>query len=364
MSLKTGIRALTLVAAAVVLTMPAFCQGGLPAASAGSVRGSSNANKWLLSGHVVYADGTPAKLGVYIESMCGGNLRRETQTDTRGGFSFTLGEGSGDNVMNAANRPLQTTASQSMMDGSLCVLRAVQPGYESEVVSLSSHEANKPDVGTIVLRKLGESPAGTASATTQGAPKDARKAFEKGTQAAKANKPEEAAKNFQLAVTAYPKYAEAWGELAKVQVALKQVDEARKSLNMAVQADEKFIPPYLQLAALESGAQDWKAVVDVTGRMLKVSPAGYPQVYLVNATSNFRLQNMDVAEKSARAGIEIDKQNQVPKLYEVLASALQAKGDLPGAMGALKKYLEIAPGAPDAIKVRAQVAELDSRIVK
>ena len=59
----------------------------------------------------------------------------------------------------------------------------------------------------------------TISALSLAAPKDAKKAYEKGMEALKKKKPQDAVKNFEKAVEVYPKYASAWYELGRFHAA-------------------------------------------------------------------------------------------------------------------------------------------------
>jgi hypothetical protein len=62
-----------------------------------------------------------------------------------------------------------------------CELRASLPGFRSDVVSLANRRfMDNPEVGTIVLHRLGNVEGLTISATTMAAPKDAKKAYDKG----------------------------------------------------------------------------------------------------------------------------------------------------------------------------------------
>ena len=64
-----------------------------------------------------------------------------------------------------------------------------------------------------VLHYFGNVQGLTTSATSALAPKDAKRAFERGTKALDSNKPDEAQKELQKAVDLYPRYAEAWSEI-------------------------------------------------------------------------------------------------------------------------------------------------------
>ena len=214
------------------------------------------------------------------------------------------------------------------------------------------------DLGVIVLHKAA---GGTVSATSRKAPKDAVKALNKGRDAARNKKWEEAAKDFQKAVDLYPGYAEAWCELGKAQIERKQLDEARKSLEASIKADDKYLPPYSALLTLEGQNQNWKGLVDVAERLIELAPRSSPGVYFLDAAAQFRLQNLDAAEKRAQEGIKLDEGHTQPKLYEVLAEVQAARGNLADAADQLKLYLQVAPFASDAAAIRGQIADMERR---
>ena len=138
-----------------------------------------------------------------------------------------------------------------------CEIRAVLPGFRSEVVSLASRRSmDNPDVGTIILHRMGHVEGRIISGTSLNAPKDAKKAFEKGQDLVKKKKFDEAAKSFQKAVDLYPKYAAAWFELGRLQEAQNQPDEARKSYEQSTAADPRFISPHLALALAAARVKD------------------------------------------------------------------------------------------------------------
>jgi tetratricopeptide (TPR) repeat protein len=299
-------------------------------------------------------DGSAPDERVVIESNCSTAIRQEATTDKKGAFGFTLGQGRGDLTTdaNAASRSADAS-------GNDCTIAAKLPGYASDVIYLSRLPISTVDLGVIVLHKAAE---GTAlSATSRKAPKEAVKAFDKGRDAARNKKWDEAAKGFQKAVELYPGYAEAWCELGKTQMELKELDQARKSLDASIQADGKYLPPYGALLAMESQSQNWKGVVDVTDRLIELAPRSSPGVYFLGAAAQFRLQNLDAAEKRARDGIKLDEGHAQPRLFEALAEIQAARGDLAGAADQLKLYLQYAPFAPDAAAVKTQIGELESQ---
>ena len=241
-----------------------------------------------------------------------------------------------------------------------CDVRANLPGYRSQVVSLANHDAlDNPEIGIIFLHRLGNAEGRLISAISLAAPKDARKAFEKGSDQVKRQKLDDAMKNYRKAVDAYPQYAAAWFELGKLQAGKGQADAAHQSFDAAVEADPKYLNPYLELSRLALGAKNWRELADVTGRALKLDPFDYPQQFLFNSVANYYLQNMDAAEQSARAAEKLDTQHHFPQASHLLGVILAQRQDYTGAAGEMRDYLKFAPGAADAASVRAQLDQME-----
>jgi hypothetical protein len=207
---QTSLRALKFLAAALLFSVPAFSQRTGASVPSTMSAGRSNAASYY-SGHVALEDGSVPKERVIIESVCSGRVRQETNVDSRGGFGFTLGGSTGDSIMDAANTATRGGTGAESGNVAECVIRASLPGYLSDIVYLARIERNKPDLGTIVLHKAApKAPEAPASITSQKAPKDAKKAFEKANDAIKDQKADEAVKQLEKAVQLYPEYAEAW----------------------------------------------------------------------------------------------------------------------------------------------------------
>jgi tetratricopeptide (TPR) repeat protein len=330
-----------------------------------------------ITGRVMLDDGGPPPETVVIERVCNGTSHNEGYTDHRGYFSIDLGMERG--VLQDASMggglfgdsgmrvPGQGQTSYGMGGGPMsdqrymnCDLRANLPGYRSQLVSLANRRAmDSPDIGTIFLHRLGNAEGRLISAISLAAPKDARKAFEKGLDQAKKNKLDDAMKSYQKAVDAYPKYAAAWFELGKLQAGRGQADAAHQSFDASVEADPKYLNPYLELSRMALGAKNWRELADVSGRAVKLDPFDYPQQFLFNSVANYNLQNMDAAEKSAREAEKLDTQHHYPQVSHLLGVILAQRQDYTGAADAMRNYLKFAPGAADAATVRGQLDQLE-----
>ena len=198
-------------------------------------------------------------------------------------------------------------------------------------------------------------------APAQQPPKAARDAFEKAARAARNNKTSEAVSNYQKAVALYPGYAEAWCELGKLQLAQDQLDDARSSLAAAIKVNPDSVEPYKSLVVLENQAKNWKELVNVTDRLLKLDSAGNWQAYFFNAVGNYNAQNFEAAEKSAREAERLDTQHKFPTTWQLLGAVLARRGDFAGAAEQYREYLKWKPDAPDAEAIRARLADMEKR---
>jgi len=342
----------------------------------------------FLSGKVVMEDGTPPPESVTIERMCGaGSARPEGYTDSKGRFSFELGGNRGmfADASVDSNDPLgqaggfpgasqgrggSTMGMPGMGRGGFnerdlmgCEIRANLPGYQSSVVNLSGRRVmDNPDVGTIILRRLANVEGLTYSMTSAMAPKDAKKAYDKGKEQVKKKKLADAQKEFEKAVEVYPKYAAAWYELGAVRQQNKDVEGARKAYAESLNADVKFVLPHLQIAVLALQEQKWEEVASSTDRVIKLNPVSFPQAFFFNSIANYNLQKFDEALESAQQAVKLDQRHQWPKAQHVLGVLLAMKGDDQAALDNMKGYLKFSPQAGDADNVKKQITEIEGRM--
>jgi tetratricopeptide (TPR) repeat protein len=324
----------------------------------------------FLSGRVMLEDGTAPPGHVTIERVCGATIRVEANADLKGYFSFQLGAANTDVFPDASvggglrGEPGEPTGPRSggitERDLTNCELRARLAGYESQSIQLGTRRTlDNPDVGTILMRPLGQSPGTTISATTLAAPKDARKAYEKGLDLVKKKKLPEAQADFEKAVGLYPRYAIAWSELGRIQAEHGQLEAARNSFNQSISSDPKFVVPYVEIAALEYRARRWQELADTSEKAVALDPFHYPQTIFLNAVANYNLHNIDRAEESARRAQKLDINHQIPQISHVLGVILAERRNYAAAAAEMRDYLKFAPEASDAAEVRSQIEQLE-----
>ncbi|MES1257193.1 MAG: tetratricopeptide repeat protein [Acidobacteriota bacterium] len=337
----------------------------------------------FISGKVTMDDGSPIPPNVAIQRVCNGNPRSVAYADSRGHFSFQWGQqssfmsdaseagggglgglgsgstgGFGSAQSAGGGNPLASDPFGHQMAN--CELRAQLGGYRSDSINLiNRNPMDNPDVGMIVLHRLANVEGTSISATSFMAPKDAKKAYEKGLQSMLKNKNEDASKEFEKAVLAYPKYADAWMSLGKIRLQQKALEPAREAMLKAIEADPKLVGPYIDLGIMAAQQQKWEEAGQYLDRGLKLDPIDFPQAWYVDSVANYNLKKYDAADKSAREALKQDPRHGNPRIQYLLGLILVEKHDYPGSAEQFRDYLKNAPNAADREKVKDQLAELE-----
>lgn len=329
----------------------------------------------FFSGTVMLDDGSAPADPARIERVCDGRATFEAWTDSEGHFGFKVGSGRSENTTGDAslpgarpadlNKAINASSSQYSMPITTklrdCELRAVLPGYRSDHVSLAIKSMmDSARVGTIILHPLSRATALTVSATTLQAPANARKAYEKGMEAMQASKWDAAASAFGRAVNVYPKYAVAWYQLGLARERRQDVPGAIEAWKQAQSSDPKYVKPYENLTLVADRQGNWAASQQYSRMWIQLDPEDFPAAYLFNAVANARLNNPGDAERSAREGLRLDKDHQVPRLSYVLGLILMDRKQYSESARCFRDYLEFAPHANDAAVVRQQLPKIEA----
>jgi len=335
----------------------------------------------FLRGRVTADDGSPLPNNVLIERVCNNRARQEVYASSHGDFSMQLGsktdsfpEASVDSISQDDTRGKDTTMGIPRRGLLNCDLRASASGFRPGLIGLMDLDTfgGSADVGVIVLRRAGKVKGATLDATPYKAPKDARKAYEKGLDAEKKDNLADAQKYLETAVRLYPNSANTWFQLGTVLQKQNQQDAARKAYMQATIVDTKFLPPYLSLASMASLAGNWTEVRDftnhvldldplnhVSGYILDLDPFNYADAYFYNAVANFKLNRFADAEKSGLKAEHLDLWTRFPQLHLLMAELFARKNDYALAIGEVQTYLALVPHAQNEYEAREQLAKLE-----
>ena len=326
-----------------------------------------------IAGTVVMHDGSGVPPTTIIERVCFGRVRKEARVDAAGAFAFRVGgsdlqvaettdqvrpDPSGFGASPPSSLGLGSDPSQwAGVTG--CELRASLAGYRSSVVYLKGGETvGQMNVGSIVLQPMSRLTGSTVSLTTLQAPKEARRAFERAEKELREGRAEKGEKYLKTAVALFPRFAEAWFDLGLIYEQQRRVGDARDMFSRALEADGKFVSPYVELARLAGTERKWEEVVDLTDRALALNSLDIPEAYYFNALANYSLQRIDAAELSARRAQRIDSQHKFPNSHLLLAEILKERQDAAGEAEQLRSFLQYAPSSPSAAAVRSRLDQL------
>jgi tetratricopeptide (TPR) repeat protein len=347
-------------------------------ASSGSQPDSDEDFVMFLLGRVATDDGSNLPNNVMIERLCNAKVRQQVYASPAGDFSMQLGSIT-DSTLDAS----ADASSQAVLPGKFsetgiprrdlvgCEVRASASGFQSRSVSIMELDdiGKSIEVGTILVHRSARVEGATLSAAAYLAPRNAVSAYEKGLQAEKNGKLENAQRDFEKAVAVYPKYAYAWFELGTVLQKENQKEAARSAYAQATTSNAKFLPPYLSLALLAYEAANWNDVLSFTNFILDVDPFrnvtgytveldsfNYAEAYFFNAMANYQLQNFADAERSALKAEHL--LTRFAQVHLLLGELFARKKNYDSAIPELRAYLELAPHAEDAGQAREQLAEL------
>jgi len=330
----------------------------------------------FLSGRVLLEDGSAPSGQAAVQTVCKGRKHTEAYSDSHGNFSFQFGSQSSGNpgtdghFQDAETSSYDSSSRRNKIgEFSDCEVQVSLAGYVSESIPLASRLSSNQggDLGVIRIRRMTHAEGFTLSATTAMAPSGARKAYEKGRQHLQREEWEKAESELQKAVEKFPRFAEAWFELGLAFMKTGDAGGARHAWEQSVQADDKFISPYLGLAGMAQHEQRWDELVRLTDHILSLDPVSYPLVWFHQAAANYYLHNFDAAEKSALQGLRIDERHHVGKLEFLLGAILIQKHDYQAASSHIQKYLALAtqPDEIDAAKKKlAEIAQLSTIAVQ
>jgi len=295
-------------------------------------------SQMFVTGRVVLDDGNPAPEPVTVEMACWGSVRQQVFTFGEGSFSFPLGEersGSSDASVSGTqsnrNDPFSRVQGQGsrILDLSDCSVRGVLPGFKSDVIALNVvRYMEHSDVGTLVLQRLDQVQGLTVSYTVLNAPKKARKEYEKADKELRkenGNIPE-AVKNLEKAVKVYPAYSAAWLLMGNSKLALGDRPGAREAFQKSIEADPKYLRPYISLC---------EAVAELNPRIMRV--------HYFYGVANLNLGELKKARESIQKVLDHRKSRYLVGSHYVMGVILTQLRDFPGAAAAFRLFLNAAP---------------------
>jgi len=202
---------------------------------------------------------------------------------------------------------------------------------------------SRPNTGMISIQQLAHK-----------VPVQARKAFEKGSQAEANGDHQQAAEYFRQAVTIDPEFADAFNELGAADAARGDIPQALEDFQKAVNLVPEHPLALPNLCIALAKLKRFHEAAEAARRALKVAPGSGTVRYVLATSLYFEkgatdevLQNLEMASA------------EVPVAYLVTARLLDLKGKREEAIQHVETFLRVAPaGDKDRERAKAMLVEL------
>ena len=317
----------------------------------------------------VHVSGPPLQDAAKVVARCYGGKSSaaiySAYTDLKGNFSLTFGQGPSNAPMDASVDPIDpmmaaSRASQVMQ----CEVTASAAGYISSQITVQFRSSlDNTEMGKLTLQPMNansqQDMGGIVSTVSLAAPQNAQHEYAKGIEELRDHKLDKAEKHFRKATEQYPKYAVAWERLGKLESDANNRLEARSSFLHAIDADPKYVPPYLSLGSLNAEESQWDSVLELMNKAISLDNQHFALAYFLHSAANFNKGNIGVAEKSGLRAEQIDKEHAHPRLQLLLAEIFNRAGRPAVAAEHLRKFLELDPTSKEADAARTKLAKLE-----
>lgn len=317
-----------------------------------NVTGTGGAH--VITGYVFFPSGRRAEGTIIVKLQSLQYAELQVIPDSSGAFTFSnLGPGSYEVIVNAGdNYEIAREGVYIDTDLNLSRIGARLPATTRRY-TVMVHLNEKRGATT--------KPA-VVDANLAAVPEKPRKLYEKGLEEARAEDASKAADSLKEAVALYPNFPLALNELGVQYLKLSQVDKAVEALKAAVKLSPDAFTPRLNLGIALLEAKQFAEAEEQLREASKRNPSA-PTTHMYLGIALLRLSKFDEAEKELLIATQANA-TQLSMANYYLGGLYWRKHEYQRAVDQLEKYLQLAPNAPDAERVRSTIKDLRSRMEK
>lgn len=316
----------------------------LSAASTGqqpiTMSAGSSGGITTISVRVTYQQNHRPASGMRVELIASlGGMASMRTTDGNGGATFD-GVGTGRFQVQVSGPDIETTKSEIFEAG------GSQGPYITEHIEVRLTEKADADAPGPALTPI--------------IPEAARQEFNLGSKEMDKKHWEEAKDHFQKAITAFPKYAEAFNNLGQVEIQLKDGKGAVEAFRSATQIDPTLQEATMYLGQFYYENKQYKEAEPYLLRSVANQPKN-AQILIVLANTELQNGENALALANARKVPSLPDHKQFAISHLIVAQALTGKGQDDEIAKEYDEYLKEAPDSPLAPRVKDALAKLKSR---
>lgn len=344
----TSIVLLILLALSILWTAPtdARAQG-----SGRSTQGTGGNH--IVTGYVFFPSGRRAEGAIQVKLQSYTSSELSVTADSSGAFTFTSLAPGNYTVIIDAGKEYEIARESVFIDTDVNLSRMGIP---------TTNASRRYTVMVHLQPKREERQrASVIDAALAAVPENARKLFEKGLEQSRVGDSAKAVDSLRAAIEVYPNFPLALNELGVQYLKLGKPDKAVDTLNAALKLDPEAFNPRLNLGiALLEAKHFVEAQAQLNEAVKRNTSAPTPHMYL--GLVLVHLGNNDEAEKELILATQTNGAHSVPQAHYYLGGLYWKKRDYGRAVEQLETYLQMAPNAPDAERVRTTIKDLRTKM--
>lgn len=213
----------------------------------------------------------------------------------------------------------------------------------------------KPDNQASQTQSSAGSP--TISVSEMNIPKKASTEMKKGLDAYSKGDMENAAAHFEKAIAEYPRYARAYDMLGAIAMKGSDRIRAREFFSKSMQADNAFLPAYLDMARLELQDQNYAESESLLTKVIAANPS-LPEATALLASTEFANKEYDKALADVERTHGLPNHEQFAEVHIMAGKVLRIQNRQGAAIAQFQLFLMEKPDSPQAASVREALATL------
>ena len=200
---------------------------------------------------------------------------------------------------------------------------------------------------------------GVLNAALANVPEPARKAYEKAIEFSQSGDTKKAIEQLRLAIASHPEFPVALNELGVQYLKLAQVDQALQALSSAVKLAPDAFNPRLNYGIAYLQKKNFPEAKAQLQDALKLNPNS-PTGHLYLGITLIHGEQFKDAEQEFLQALTLGKET-VSLAHYYLGGLYWRRGEYKLAADALEKYLQSAPTAHDADRIKSTIKELRAK---